>query len=273
MADAMIGEQLGMAEVKSQFISAEFRPAGAVLVTGGTRGIGRAISVEFARAGVYVIANYLRNEKAANELQAQAEAEKFQLDFCRADLTTQDGLEKVTTVIGQLGRPFLGLVHCAAIGAHKPIAELTTKHFEWTMALNARSFFELVKLLLPNFVVGSSIVALSSPGAARAIPNYAVVGASKAALESLARYLAVELAPRGIRTNVLAPGAVATDAWKAIPEGEIKLREAAQRSPLGRLITPEEVARAALFLCSSAATGINGHTLVVDGGASIASWC
>jgi len=273
MADARIGEQLGMAESKSQFVSAECRLSGAILVTGGTRGIGRAVSVEFARAGAYVIANYLRNEKAASELQAQAEAEKLQLDFCRSDLTTPDGLQKTATAVGQLGRPFFGLVHCAAIGAHRPVAELTARHFEWTMALNVRSFFELVKLLLPNFVTGSSIVALSSPGAARAIPNYAVVGASKGALESLARYLAVELAPRGIRTNVLAPGAVATDAWKKIPEGEIKLEEAAKKSPLGRLITPEEVARAAVFLCSPAATGINGHTLVVDGGASIASWC
>lgn len=273
MADVRMDEQLGMAESKSQFISAEFRLSGTILVTGGTRGIGRAISIEFARAGAYVVANYLRNEKAASELQAQAKAENVQLDFCRADLTTQDGLQKVTTAVSQLGRPFSGLVHCAAIGAHKPVDELTTRHFEWTMALNVRSFFELVKLLLPSFVVGSSIVALSSPGASRAIPNYAVVGASKGALESLARHLAVEWAPRGIRTNILAPGAVATDAWKAIPGGELKLGEAAKSSPLGRLITPEEVARAALFLCSPAATGINGQTLVVDGGASIASWC
>jgi NAD(P)-dependent dehydrogenase (short-subunit alcohol dehydrogenase family) len=262
-----------MAEEMSQSINPELRPSGAFLVTGGTRGIGRAISVEFARTGAYVIANYLRNEKTAEELQAQAKAEKLPLELCRADLTTQDGLEKVATAVGEVGRPFFGLVHCAAIGAHKPIAELTARHFEWTMALNVRSFFELVKRLLPHFESGSSIVALSSPGAARAIPNYAVVGASKGALESLARYLAVELAPRGIRTNVLAPGAVQTDAWKIIPEGETKLAEAAKRSPLGRLITPEEVARTASFLCSPAATGINGHTLVVDGGASIASWC
>jgi NAD(P)-dependent dehydrogenase (short-subunit alcohol dehydrogenase family) len=262
-----------MAEVMPQSISPEYRLSGAFLVTGGTRGIGRAISVEFARAGAYVIANYLRNEKTASELQAQVEAEKLQIDVCRADLTTPEGLQKVMTAVGQLDRPFLGMVHCAAIGAHKPAVELTARHFEWTMALNVRSWLELVKLLLPNMVVGSSMVALSSPGASRAIPNYAVVGASKGALESLARYFAVELAPRGIRTNVLAPGAVATDAWKVIPGGESKLQEAAKRSPLERLITPEEVARVALFLCSPAATGINGHTLVVDGGASVASWC
>lgn len=262
-----------MSELKSQLVTSELRLTGAVLITGGTRGIGRAISLEFARAGAHVIANYLRNEKAADQLRAQAEAEKLDLDLCRADLTTDDGLQKVTVAVSQVGRPFFGLVHCAAIGAHKPVAELTARHFDWTMALNVRSFFELVKLLLPNFVVGSSIVALSSPGASRAIPNYAIVGASKGALESLARHLAVELAPRGIRTNVVAPGAVATDAWKVIPGGESKLADAAKRSPLERLITPEEVARAALFLCSPLATGINGHTLVVDGGASVASWC
>lgn len=253
-------------------MSAESRLSGVFLITGGTRGIGRSISIEFARAGAHVIANYLRNEKTAGELKAQAEAEKLQFDLCRADLTTSEGLQKTVTAVGQAALPLLGLVHCAAVGAHKPVVDLTSRHLEWTMALNVNAFFQLVKLLLPSLVAGSSIVALSSPGASRAIPNYAIVGASKGALEALARHLAVELAPRGVRTNILAPGAVATDAWKAIPGGDGKLAEAANRSPLGRLVTPEEVARAALFLCSPAASGINGHTLVVDGGASVACW-
>jgi enoyl-[acyl-carrier protein] reductase III len=253
-------------------MSAELQLSGVFLITGGTRGIGRAISIEFARAGAHVIANYLRNEKAAGELKAQAEAEKLQFDLCRADLTTSEGLQKTVTAVSQAPLPFLGLVHCAAVGAHKPVVDLTARHLEWTMALNVGSFFELVKRLLPSLVVGSSIVALSSPGASRAVPNYSVVGASKGALESLARHLAAELAPRGVRTNILAPGAIATDAWKAIPGGESTLAEAANRSPLGRLVTPEEVALAALFLCSPAATAINGHTLVVDGGASVACW-
>lgn len=250
-----------------------FPLSGAFLVTGGTRGIGRAISIELARGGARVIANYLRNEKPADELKAVAEAEKLRLDLCRADLTTPEGLQKVAAAVQLSGWPLCGLVHCAAIGAHRPIAELTVRHLDWTMALNVRSFFELTKLLLPRFVAGSSIVVLSSPGASHAVPDYAVVGASKAALESLARHLAVEFAPRGIRTNILAPGAIATDAWKAIPGGEAKLAEAARRSPLKRLVTPEEVAFVARFICSAAATGVNGHTLVVDGGASIASWC
>jgi enoyl-[acyl-carrier protein] reductase III len=247
--------------------------SGVFLITGGTRGIGRAISIEFARAGAHVIANYLRNEKTAGELKTLAEAENLKLDLCRADLTTPDGLRTTVATIEQTGSPLGGLVHCAAIGAHRPVAELTARHLDWTMALNLRSFFELVKLLLPNFAAASSVIVLSSPGASRAIPDYAIVGASKGALESLARHLAVEWAPRGIRTNILVPGAVATDAWKAIPGGEAKLAEAAKRSPLGRLITPEEVAQTARFLCCPAASGINGHTLVVDGGAGIASWC
>src|SRR5271166_4417719 len=252
---------------------AGFPLSGTFFITGGTRGIGRAISVEFARAGAHVIANYLRNETAARELQAQAEAEKLHLDLCRADLTTPEGLQQAAAAVEQAGPPLYGLVHCAAIGAHRPFATLTVRHLDWTMALNVRSFFELVKLLLPKLVAGASILALSSPGASRAVPDYAVIGASKAALESLARHLAIELAPRGIRTNILAPGAIATNAWKAIPGGEAKLVEAARRSPLGRLVTPEEVAGAAHFLCSAAAAGVNGHTLVVDGGAGIASWC
>ena len=246
--------------------------AGTFLITGGTRGIGRAIALQFARAGAHVIANYLRNEAAANELKALAEAEHGRLDLCRADLTTPEGLQLAVAAVEQAGAPLGGQVHCAATGAHRPFAELTVRHFDWTLALNVRSFFELVRLLLPKFAPGASIVALSSAGAVRAVPEYAVVGASKGALEALARALAVELAPRGIRTNILAPGAVATAAWKAIPGGAAKLAGAAGRSPLGRVVTPEEVAQAARFLCSNAASGINGHTLVVDGGAGIAAW-
>jgi NAD(P)-dependent dehydrogenase (short-subunit alcohol dehydrogenase family) len=247
--------------------------AGTFVITGGTRGIGRAIAIEFARGGAHVIANYLRNEKTAGELNALAKEEELHFDLCRADLTTSEGLQRVAAAVDQTGAPLCGIVHCAAIGVHRPIAELTVRHLDWTMALNVRSFFELVKLLLPKLVSGSSILALSSPGASRAIPNYGIVGASKGALESLARHLAVEWAPLGIRTNILSPGAIATDAWKAIPEGDAKLEEAARRSPLKRLVTPEEVAQAARFLCSPAAAGINGQTLVVDGGAGIASWC
>jgi enoyl-[acyl-carrier protein] reductase III len=250
-----------------------FDLSGAFLVTGGTRGIGRAVSLQFARAGALVVASYLRNDTAALELKALAESEQLRVELCRADLTTAEGLRQVEAAVEQTAAPLRGLIHCAAIGAHRPFTQLTARHLDWTLALNVRAFFELAKLLLPRLGSGSSLVAISSPGAMRAVPDYAVVGASKGALESLVRHLAAELAPQGIRVNALAPGAVATEAWKAIPEGAARLAEAARRSPLRRLVTPGEVALAAQFLCSPAAAGINGHTLVVDGGASIAAWC
>jgi len=239
-----------------------------VLVTGGTRGIGRAIALQLARAGASVVANYARNDAAAEALIALARTESLTIDALRADLTLPKGLAAARERMLACGGS-VSLVHCAATGVHRPFAELTNRHWDWTMALNVRAFFELVGQMLPLLGEGSTIVAVSSTGAARAVPAYAAVGASKAALESLARHLAAELAPRGVRVNVLAPGSVATEAWDAFPDREQRLAEAARRSPLGRIVTLEEVAQAAHFLCSSASAGVVGQTLVVDGGARI----
>jgi enoyl-[acyl-carrier protein] reductase III len=163
----------------------------------------------------------------------------------------------------------LSIVHCAATGVHKPFEGLTTRHWDWTMALNVRAFFELVRELLPRLGDGSAIVAVSSAGATRAVPAYATVGSSKGALESLSRHLAVELAPRGIRVNILSPGSVQTDSWDAFPDKEQRLADALRRSPRGRLVGVDEIAQAAQFLCSDAASGLVGHTLVVDGGTRV----
>jgi len=240
-----------------------------ILITGGTRGIGQAISLRFARAGATVIANYLRDEKAAENLKAIAMEEGLAIVLCRADLTSERGLEQLQGSVEEQGPHLSGLVHCAATGIHRPIEELTERHFDWTLNLNVRAFFKLIKLLLPRFLKGSSIVAVSSWGALRALPSYSVVGSSKGALEALARHLAVELAPRGIRVNILTAGAVLTDAWKAMPNSEARIAETIRRTPAGRLATPEEVAYGAQFLCSDAASGVIGQTLVLDNGAGI----
>lgn len=240
-----------------------------VLVTGGTRGIGSAISMRLARAGATVVANYARNDEAAESLRAEAANESLALEVLRADLTLPKGLATVTERMGQVGSDVVSLVHCAATGVHRPFDQLSTKHWEWTMALNARAFFELVHGLLPRLGAGSAVIALSSAGAVRAVPAYTAIGTSKGALESLARHLAVELAPRGIRVNILSPGSVATHAWDTFPDREQRLADAVRRSPIGRLVTPEEVAFAAQYLCSSASTPIVGHTLVIDGGTRI----
>lgn len=242
-----------------------------VLVTGGTRGIGRAISLQFARAGASVLANYVRDQQAAQALKQEAEREGLTLALCRADLTSPKGVESLLTQVGEAFASLSVLVHCAATGVHRPVDQLELRHFDWTYALNVRAFFDLVRRLLPKFESGGSILALSSEGAVRAVPQYCLVGSSKGALESLVRHLAAELAPRGIRVNTLASGTVLTDAWKVLPDSERRLAEARARSPLGRLNTAEEVALAAQFLCSAAASGVVGHTLVVDGGLRIVS--
>ena len=246
-----------------------FALSGKMLITGGTRGNGRAISLRFARAGATVIANYIRNEKAAEQLKSLGAQEGLSIELCRADLTTPRGLEQIERAVQDAGKPFSGFVHCAATGVHRPIAELTTRHLEWTFSLNVRAFFDLIKILMPYFSEAASVVAVSSIGALRTLPYYSVVGSSKGALEALARHFAVELAPRGIRVNILVPGTVLTDAWKTIPDSQHRLEEAARRAPIARLVTPDEVAWAAQFLCSNAASGIVGHTLFVDGGAGI----
>jgi enoyl-[acyl-carrier protein] reductase III len=240
-----------------------------VLVTGGTRGLGRAISLQLARAGATVVANYARNDGAAEALRAQAQGEGLALDVLRADLTLPKGLEAVQERMQACAGNVVSLVHCAATGVHRGVEQLTPKHWDWTMSLNVRAFFELVRQMLPLFCHGSAIVPLSSAGAVRAVPAYAAVGASKGALEALARHLAVELAPRGVRVNILSPGSVETEAWASFPDREQRLADAIKRSPLARMVTPEEVAQAALFLCSRASSGMVGHTLVVDGGSRI----
>jgi len=237
------------------------------LVIGGTRGIGAAIALQLARAGASVVANHVRTVAAADAMVQAAAAEGLTIELLRADATSDAGLaaikERVAAMEGGLGC----LVFAAATGVHRPFEQLTGRHFDFTFALNVKAFLAVVQAVSPQLTEGSTVVAVSSEGAERAVPQYHLVGASKGALESLARHLAVELAPRGVRVNVLSPGAALTDVWKVMPDAEQRLAREAARSPRGRLNTLDEIAMAALFLASPASSGLIGHTLVVDGGA------
>ena len=174
------------------------------------------------------------------------------------------GSAGVLEQVAALG-PLDALVHNAATGVVRPALETEDKHWDWTHGANARALLSLARVAAPAMPPGSSIVAISSLGAQRVLANYALIGSSKAALEALVRYLAVELAPRGIRVNAVSAGVVDTDALQHFPNREQMLAMGAA-NPAGRLVEPEDVAAAVTFLCSPEAEMVRGHVLVVDGG-------
>jgi enoyl-[acyl-carrier protein] reductase III len=147
--------------------------------------------------------------------------------------------------------------------------ELEEKHWDWTMNANARALHTLVRHAAPQMQPGSSVVALSSLGSQRVMANYVLVGVSKAALETLVRYLAVELAPQDIRVNAVSAGLVETGALAYFPDREEMLEWYASRTPAGRLVEPRDVAEVVCFLASPAAGMIRGQTVIVDGGYSL----
>jgi enoyl-[acyl-carrier protein] reductase III len=174
---------------------------------------------------------------------------------------------RIAEEVAALG-PLDALVHAAATGVIRPALETEDKHWDWTLSANARSLLSLTRAAAPKMPAGSAIVAISSLGSIRVLDNYTLVGVSKAALESLVRYLAVELAPRGIRVNAVSAGVVATGALEHFPNKE-EMLEMGARNPVGRLVTPEDMAACVTFLCSPEAEMICGQTVVVDGGWSL----
>jgi len=235
-----------------------------VLVTGGSRGIGRSIALRFASFGAARVAiGYMRSDRAAEETASQVRALGAEPILVRGNVASQ----RVANEVVELG-PLDVLVHAAATGVIRPALETEDKHWDWTLSANARALLSLARAAAPAMPPGSSIVGLSSLGSVRVLENYALVGASKAALEALVRYLAVELASSGIRVNAVSAGVVETGALEYFPNREAML-EMGRRNPVGRIVSPEDVAACVTFLCSADAEMIRGQTLVVDGGWSL----
>ena len=236
-----------------------------VLVTGGSRGIGREIALRFAEEGASRVAiGYLRNDRAAEAVAEELRGRGAEPVLVRGNVSSSRIAEEVTA-LGRLD----ALVHAAATGVVRPALEAEDKHWDWTLNANARALLSLVRAAEPSLEAGSAIVAVSSLGSIRVLENYALIGTSKAALESLVRYLAVELAPRGIRVNAVSGGVVETGALDHFPNREQMLADARTKTPAGRMVETRDIADAVLFLCGPGAEMIRGQTLVVDGGFSL----
>jgi enoyl-[acyl-carrier protein] reductase III len=239
------------------------------LVTGSGRGIGRAIALRLAADGADVLVNCFRNPDRARETAAEIEAAGRRACVVKANVGDPNGIERLIDAAVEFGGLDI-LVNNAASGYSRPIAEQRIKGWDWTLDINARAALFLGQKALPLMRErgGGHIVNVTSIGSQRVIPDYSVIGASKAALEAVTRYLAVEFAPHGVVANAVSPGLVATDALAHVAKDPEATRGVTQ-PPAGRSVTPEDVAGVVAFLCSPDAAMIRGQVIAVDGGYSV----
>jgi enoyl-[acyl-carrier protein] reductase III len=240
------------------------------VVTGASRGIGRAIALRLATAGADVVVNYFLNHEAAEKTAAEIRAHGVRAHVVQADMKDPG---QIRNLFDEVQAHFGGLdilVSNAASGVFRPVNELTVKHWDWMMNTHPRAFLLCAQSAVPLMQGRKGrIIAVSSIGSQRTIPQYAGMGVAKGALETLTRYLAVEYAQFGIAVNAVSGGAVATESWQQLAEVEAVIEEIRRKTPAGRIARPEDIAEAVVFLCSPQAEMIRGQVLVVDGGYSL----
>ncbi len=241
------------------------------LITGGSRGIGRAITLKLASEGVDVVINFFRKRAAAESTAEAARSRGVKVHIVKANLAEPEKIDRMFAEIEEkFGRLDI-LVNNAASGVARSAMELDSDGWDWTMNVNARAGLLCAQRAAKLMNQGGAIVNISSLGSRLVMPVYTAVGVSKAALEALTRYLAIELAPRGIRVNAVSAAAVETEALKLYTADPNLPRPMITSTPAGRMVQPEDVANAVAFLCSDDAAMIRGQVIIIDGGLSLTS--
>jgi enoyl-[acyl-carrier protein] reductase III len=250
----------------------DFLKGKVALVTGASRGIGRGIALTLAEYGADVVVHYARKAGMANDVVKEIESRGRRAVAVKANLAER---AKTEAMLDEVEKVFGGcdiFVANAASGGFRPMMETSDKHWDWAMDINARSILHCAQRLAPHMQQRGwgRIITVTSLGAVRVVPNYGAVGLSKSVIESLTRYLAVELAPKGIIVNSISPGLVETDALSTMGIDErATIDYVKQRNPARRLVTPSDIGKTAAFLCTDAAEMIIGQTIIVDGGFSL----
>ena len=236
------------------------------LVSGASRGIGKAIAIELAKRGANVAFNYLRNHAASRAADAAIAANNVDTYRIRANLSDPESIAELARQVSERFGKIDFLINNAASGVMRTATEIEPKHWDWTLNTNAKGPWLLTTALADSMPDGSRVINLSSPGSNRVLNSYFAVGISKAALEAVTRYMAIELAPRGISVNTVSAGFVDTDALDAFPDN-LGIKQVADRpTPAGRPVRPQDVANVVAMLCSPEAEMIRGQIITVDGG-------
>ena len=235
-------------------------------VTGGTRGIGKAIALDLAEMGADVAINFFRSRDSAKQAVAEIEAKGVKGFAIRANVGNEEQIPKMFEEVREHFSKLDIFVSNAAIGHFANILDVDDKMWDVAMNTNAKALLFGAQQAVKMMPEGGRIVALTSLGSHRYIPGYAAIGVSKAAIETLVRYLAYELAPKKINVNAVSGGFIDTDSLKIFPSYELLIAESIRRTPFGRVGTTEEVANMAAFLCTPQASWVTGQTIIVDGG-------
>lgn len=245
----------------------------AILITGGTKGIGLAIARRFAKPDVDVFLNYRADENAAQRARNEIEALGARCHVIRGDVGTPAGAQALLGQVKSKADRLDQLVHCAVKVLPGPLLELDPVAFTEAINLNGTAMVYLVQAARPLLRRGSTVFFLSSRGSRVPIANYAAVGAGKSLAESLVRYLALELAPMGVRANCVAPGAVDTDALRQVyaDKTDEVLRQSAAANPSGRNVTDDDYCSLIEYLASPGAAMIQGQVVFVNGGSYLSA--